>query len=589
MAVPGSQPQEVDLDQTDKLPILEGVAFDVDVADDAERFDPTATAPSISPVVAAAASNIIRPSSTDPSSLAESMRAMDERIERQSADYQALNRAYELTRDAEAAAHARAEAALRETERQVAEARTLRDSLNARDATIAQVLHSLGEREAQLSGLQAEHAKVLPPLEARAKHAEQLEEELLLVRERLDAASADLKSSQDQLRTLSAQLKHNESETMVVRADLALSQSQTLAYLELLRTRDWRRGFDLNLFRDLDARMGAADADVEALNKERDLARGRVAELEAVVAAQQASIAKLQAVATAQTSAADQQAQDLAQAEQHRANWLATLGAAEAENTRLSAELTTRDQALAAAQGALNGYVQRLAQLESEHAAKMAELQADAQTREEEIAVLMAHLQEARRPVESIEEDARRVREELAAKTAALAELADETEKLRTSLERTRGVLEEREFLIRRLERSESNHGNALGRIPAGMDRSGSVTAPVTGPAAALEWSPELIRIDGDRSIAHRLGRRTRIGRASGCELHIDSSSVSRHHALILAGTREAIIEDLNSTNGVIINGRKVTRQVLSDGDIVTIGEIQFRFVAKPMGPPPRA
>jgi hypothetical protein len=30
------------------------------------------------------------------------------------------------------------------------------------------------------------------------------------------------------------------------------------------------------------------------------------------------------------------------------------------------------------------------------------------------------------------------------------------------------------------------------------------------------------------------------------------------------------------------LNGRKVTRQVLNDGDIVTIGEIQFRYVAKP-------
>ena len=33
-----------------------------------------------------------------------------------------------------------------------------------------------------------------------------------------------------------------------------------------------------------------------------------------------------------------------------------------------------------------------------------------------------------------------------------------------------------------------------------------------------------------------------------------------------------------------ILNGRKVTRQVLNDGDIVTIGDIQFRYVAKPLG-----
>jgi hypothetical protein len=223
--------------------------------------------------------------------------------------------------------------------------------------------------------------------------------------------------------------------------------------------------------------------------------------------------------------------------------------------------------------------------LQSEHAAKIAELEADAETREQEMTVLMAHLKEARRPIESIESDLKRLREEVALKSLAINEVTEEAEKLRTALERTRGQLEEREFLIRRLERSESNNANVLGRIQTSMERLGSAVTPGVNGAAAPEWSPELIRIDGDRSISHTLGRRTRIGRAPGCELHIDSSSVSRHHALILAGTREAIIEDLNSTNGVILNGRKVTRQVLNDGDIVTIGDIQFRYVAKPAQP----
>jgi pSer/pThr/pTyr-binding forkhead associated (FHA) protein len=78
------------------------------------------------------------------------------------------------------------------------------------------------------------------------------------------------------------------------------------------------------------------------------------------------------------------------------------------------------------------------------------------------------------------------------------------------------------------------------------------------------------------------LGRRTRIGRASGCELQIDSQSVSRHHAMLLKGTREIIIEDLNSTNGVLVNGRKVTRHMLTDGDLLTIGESQFQCRLRP-------
>jgi pSer/pThr/pTyr-binding forkhead associated (FHA) protein len=62
---------------------------------------------------------------------------------------------------------------------------------------------------------------------------------------------------------------------------------------------------------------------------------------------------------------------------------------------------------------------------------------------------------------------------------------------------------------------------------------------------------------------------------------------VSRHHALVLVGPRETIIEDLNSTNGVLVNGRKVTRQTLSDGDAITIGETQFRYLARPVHPTP--
>jgi chromosome segregation ATPase len=630
MAVESGQPQEMDLDKTDRLPILEGVFFDADVADDAVQMD-RATAPGASLVAGSAQTDFIRPSPIDLPSLAESVRSVEERIARQTAEYDALTRSYERTRDAEAAASARANAAerdlaavrttleseqirlremertltekggsveaarsraeeaSRESERYQAEARTLRDSLAARDSTIVQVLHSLGERDAQLSALQAEHARILPALEARAKSSTQLEQELLSVRGQLTTASAELKSSQDQVSTLSSQLKHGESHLNAVRLDLAKSKTQAGSYFELLRTRDWRSGFDQNLFRDMDARVGAADAGREALTNERDRFQGQMAGLEATIAAHRATIDKLQSTAAAQAIAAAKMSKDLAQAEQQRVEWTARLSSAETEKVRLAAELAARDRALAEVQAASSGGMQRIAQMQSEHAAKIAELEADAETHDQEMAVLVAHLQEARRPIESIEGDVKRLTEQLAQKAAVIAELTEEADKLRAALERTRGALEEREFLIRRLERSESNNANVLGRIQTSMERLGSVSAPGgMGAAAAPEWAPELIRIDGDRSISHTLGRRTRIGRAAGCELHIDSTSVSRHHALILAGTREAIIEDLNSTNGVILNGRRVTRQVLNDGDIVTLGDIQFRYAAKPSSVPPK-
>ena len=52
---------------------------------------------------------------------------------------------------------------------------------------------------------------------------------------------------------------------------------------------------------------------------------------------------------------------------------------------------------------------------------------------------------------------------------------------------------------------------------------------------------------------------------------------------MIIAGPTHTVIEDLNSTNGVIVNGRRVLRQTLKDGDIVLIGKAPFRFAMRPV------
>jgi predicted nucleic acid-binding Zn-ribbon protein len=350
---------------------------------------------------------------------------------------------------------------------------------------------------------------------------------------------------------------------------LAIAKTQAASYLELLRTREWRRGFDQNMFREMDAQVGAANAGHGALESERSRLQARVVELQAKMAAQ--------------------------------------LAAAETERTQLTAALAARERTIAETHERGSAEEQRIAELieaahlrEAEHAtqiaglrgeqaAQIARLQSEADTREQEVAVLMAHLQEARRPIQSIEADVKHLTEALTAKTAAFQHLDEENRNLRGALERTRGQLEEREFLIRRLERSESNNANVLGRIQTSIERLGAGAATLgTGAAAApaTEWSAELIRTDGERPVTHVLSRRTRIGRAAGCELQIDSGSVSRHHALVVVGPRETIIEDLNSTNGVLVNGRKVSRQPLSDGDAVTIGEVQFRYLARPIAHP---
>jgi len=562
MALDNSQSKEMDLDRTDKLPILEGVHWEHDVEDDAVRLDYTTVLPA-SPVIA--------------SQLAESVRSVEERIARQGAEYDALSRLYEKARDeleragaeknaSTEAARIRIDEALRESERHQGEARILRDSLAARDATIVQVLHSLGERDAQLTALQREHAQTVPVLEARSQASAQLTLELEAARTHNKEIALELESAQQTMALQGAQIKRGESELNTARQELRTVKMEAGSYLEVLRTREWRRGFDANLFRDWDTKRDAAQADQGALLAQCDQLKQAAASLGEKISEQDAAIAKLEGTVAADAMTLVQKAQELKEKERAHGELGARLDALQAERTRLHGELAARDRALAeaAAQGA-----------------QLAELKAEAETHEQEMTVLMAHLNEARRPIQSIQADVKRLNDDLALKALSIEQLTEDNRGLRTALERTRGQLEEREFLIRRLERSESNNANALGRIQTTIERLGAAPPSSAAPVLSTEFTAEFVRLDGERTISYSLARRTRIGRAQGCELHIDSQSVSRHHALLLKGTRELIIEDLNSTNGVVVNGRKVSRQLLNDGDLVTIGDIQFRCALK--------
>jgi len=68
------------------------------------------------------------------------------------------------------------------------------------------------------------------------------------------------------------------------------------------------------------------------------------------------------------------------------------------------------------------------------------------------------------------------------------------------------------------------------------------------------------------------------IGRTAENDLQIDSKYISRHHCQLLVSPEAAIIEDLNSTNGILLHGRRVRRHVLRDGDVIVIGTHELRY-----------
>jgi hypothetical protein len=91
-----------------------------------------------------------------------------------------------------------------------------------------------------------------------------------------------------------------------------------------------------------------------------------------------------------------------------------------------------------------------------------------------------------------------------------------------------------------------------------------------------------LVRLDPDGEHTYAIGRRTTIGRTPDNDIQVDAHNVSRHHAVLLTRSDQCLVEDLNSTNGVLVNGQRIVRQALRDGDTVTIGKTEFRFVQRP-------
>ena len=74
------------------------------------------------------------------------------------------------------------------------------------------------------------------------------------------------------------------------------------------------------------------------------------------------------------------------------------------------------------------------------------------------------------------------------------------------------------------------------------------------------------------------------LGRALDTDVRINDTKVSRRHASVTTvfdaekGATDYVLNDLNSRNGTFLNGHKIKREVLQNGDKITIGEQILRF-----------
>jgi len=68
------------------------------------------------------------------------------------------------------------------------------------------------------------------------------------------------------------------------------------------------------------------------------------------------------------------------------------------------------------------------------------------------------------------------------------------------------------------------------------------------------------------------------IGRARANDVVLDDSSVSSQHCRVRPEQGRFVLYDLKSTNGTLVNGRRVERHPLEEGDVVQVGETSLQF-----------
>lgn len=72
---------------------------------------------------------------------------------------------------------------------------------------------------------------------------------------------------------------------------------------------------------------------------------------------------------------------------------------------------------------------------------------------------------------------------------------------------------------------------------------------------------------------------RLSIGRKPQNDIQIDNLAISGEHAAIITILNDSFLEDLNSTNGTLVNGQAIKKHFLQDGDVVELGKYKIKYI----------
>jgi len=119
--------------------------------------------------------------------------------------------------------------------------------------------------------------------------------------------------------------------------------------------------------------------------------------------------------------------------------------------------------------------------------------------------------------------------------------------------------------------------GTILARSLLGPQLAGLVKSPDKAPAApAPPPPPSLVRSDGAELQLE--GDVLYLGRGPDNHIVVNDKLVSRRHSALKREGANYVLEDLGTTNGTHVNGQRIQRHVLAQGDVVRLGGTLFSY-----------
>jgi pSer/pThr/pTyr-binding forkhead associated (FHA) protein len=74
---------------------------------------------------------------------------------------------------------------------------------------------------------------------------------------------------------------------------------------------------------------------------------------------------------------------------------------------------------------------------------------------------------------------------------------------------------------------------------------------------------------------------RMTIGRKPHNDIQIDNLAISGEHSAIVTILNDSFLEDLNSTNGTLVNGQQIKKHFLQNNDVIELGKYKLKFICE--------